>query len=237
MATASDLIKDSLLLLTAKEAGESLTADEETDGLRALNRMLGSWSNQGLIQYGRTQISHTLTSGDGTYTIGASGDITTTVPVTIESAFIRDANNNDLEIDLISDAQYASIQLKTTTASYPSWMNYNREFPDGTLSLYPIPNANYTLFLNVIPQMATYSLGSDTVSLPQGYEEAIVYNLAVRLAPQFKLPQAYSEIKAQAVDSLKWIKTVNGTNTPILNSPVAAIANNNRFNIYSGYWA
>ena len=238
MATASDLIKRSLRLLKVKESGESLTADEEADGLEALNGMLSSWSNQGLMQHGRTQISHTLTANDGTYTIGATGDIVTTTPVTIESAFIRDSNNVDLEIELINDEQFASIPLKTNIASYPSFMYFNRQFPNATINLYPIPSIAYTLYHNVIPQLANYTDGSDTVSLPEGYEDAIVYNLALRIAPEYKMPDTFGQTKELAVETMKWLKTVNGVNTPILNSEVVGISRSGRFNVFTGlrYW-
>lgn len=236
MATASDLIKRSLRLLKVKESGESLTADEEQDGLEALNGMLSSWSNQGLMQHGRTTITHTLTANDGSYTIGVTGDIVTTTPVTIESAFIRgtSGNNTDYLLKSINSEQFARIPLKTNTASYPSFIYFNRLFPDGVIELYPIPSDAYTLHLQVIPQLVKYTNGSDEIDLPEGYYDAMVYNLATRIGPEYKLPDTFGKTEALAVETMKWIKTVNGTNTPILRSEATGLINNNGFNVYSG---
>ena len=77
MSTARDLVSAALRKIGALGAGETATAEAATDGLSELNRMLGSWSNEGLLIHAITQESpQTLTAGDSTVTMGNSGDIT-----------------------------------------------------------------------------------------------------------------------------------------------------------------
>ena len=88
MTTATTLITDSLQSLGVVAAGQSPTANDLSDGLRKLNNMLGLWSLSTLLVPFRTQISKTL-DGSSSYTVGAGGDINTTRPAAIDSAYVR----------------------------------------------------------------------------------------------------------------------------------------------------
>lgn len=98
MATYNEVILRAMRLLKVKEAGESLAADEAADGLDIVTDIVESWSNERWMQTHITEITHTLVASTGSYTIGSGGDINTTWPVKIQSAFIRDSNNYDTPI-------------------------------------------------------------------------------------------------------------------------------------------
>ena len=90
--TAQELIKAALRAVGAIPTGETPTASELADGLEALQIMLRSWAAEGLLIYAYTEDTHTLTAGDGEYSIGSGGDIDTTRPERIESAYIKSGN-------------------------------------------------------------------------------------------------------------------------------------------------
>jgi len=233
MATANDIIKRSLRLLNVKAFGENLNGAEAADGLAILNNYIDSLGNEPTMQFGMTQITHTLVASDGDYSIGATGDITTTWPMRIATAFIRDSDGNDYSMEIINSEQYSKIWLKTIETTYPNYLYYNRQFPNGTIFLWPEPSSALTLVLNVWPQIGTFATGATAVSLPPGYQRMLEYALAIELAPEFKLSNV-GFLQQQLNEAKLWIKISNGTETPVLRSAALPILGRGGFSVSTG---
>jgi hypothetical protein len=84
------------------------------------------------------------------------------------------------------------------------------------IRLYPLPDKAYTLYLDAWYQFTRYAKG-DTVSLPVGYEDLIVYNLAVRVAPDFGKVLA-QQVGTLAESLLNKIKDVNTIDIPLIST-------------------
>jgi len=198
MATAQTLINDALELLGVIGAGETATGEDTTSALGTLNRMLDSWRNESLMVYAISNITHTLVGSDDTYTIGPSGaDITATRPVKIESAFVRQSNT-DYPVQVIDDQAYwQGIASRTSSSDIPAYLYYDTAFPNGTIYLWPVPFAANVLYMQVWTPLSEYATAGTAVSLPPGYQEAIAYGLAVRLAPKFGIKSGAMDIVMQ----------------------------------------
>lgn len=202
MTTARGIITKAMQKAGIVTKNESPSSDEISDGLDSLNAMLGSWSNESLLIYQRQTEQFTINANDGTYTIGSGADFNTTRPTYIVSAYLT-SNQIDYPLDIISDEIYANIGDKSV-GGIPNWLNYNNGYTTGTIKLYPIPTTSYTLNLLSEKPFTTLAL-DDTVSLPPGWEQAVIYNLAVILAPEYGQPVDQS-IYQIATDSKAAIK-------------------------------
>lgn len=185
MTTGRELVTIAMKEAGVLTAGETPTAEEVVDGLASLNRMLASWSNDSLLIYARTFENFPLSSGVGEYTIGPSATFNTVRPMHIIDAFVRQ-DTLDYWLQIIPDEQYDAIAYKDID-SIPQVLNFTAQFPQATLRIYPKPQASYTLYLRSEKQLSSFGL-NDEVSLPPGWEDALVYNLAVRLKPSYGLP-------------------------------------------------
>lgn len=205
--TGRDLVTASLRLFGAVAPGESVAASEASDGLASINRMLDSWSNEGLIIHTITQETPlTLTVSDGTVTVGTSGDITTR-PMSIEAAVIRDGST-DYPLNILSLEQYTAIANKSAEATYPTDLYDNGGYPQRTLYLYPVPSAAKQLVLwtkRALTQIATLDT---SLSLPPGYERALVYNGAIELCAEYGREPSGAVVKV-ADESKASIKRAN----------------------------
>lgn len=211
--TASSIILGALRLLKVKEAGEALSADgsELEDGLIALNDLLDEWSTQGYMQTNKVQLTTTLVPGQSTYTYGSGGD-NSTRPVRITKAWIRDSNNLDFPLDIVSNDVYNDIFNKTLQSDWAGCVYFREEYPLTVANIYPVPNTAYTLYVESWATLGTITLGSDTVDLAPGYISALMYNLAIQISPEYKDPSPIvSQIAAQ---KLAWIKRVNSNDRP-----------------------
>ena len=179
--TAQTLIKSALRSIGAIATGETPTADEMADGLEALKFMLRHWSNSNIRLYFISQDTLALT-GAVSYTIGTGGDFNTTRPETIKGGSMGDASGVSTSITMIDETRYRDISLKAMGGTaYYLW--YNPEYPLG--KLYFWPRGTGTAYLDSLKPLSEPSLITSTIQFPPAYDEAIKWNLALRLAPEY----------------------------------------------------
>jgi hypothetical protein len=226
MASASDIIRRSLRLIGAIAGGETPSSTEQADALDALNAMLDSWRTESLSVYALRDETLTLT-GAASYTIGTGGALNTTRPVRIESAYER-YSDTDYPVKIASAAAWYALAVKTTTSSNVSeWLYYEPSYPLGTLYLYPKPTTGVLHLVTWVP--LTAFAAADSVALPPGYQDAITYHLAIRLAPEYGRPVP-PELAALARAAKDNIQRVN-FRPPLMST---GLEEGRRANIWSG---
>jgi hypothetical protein len=156
--------------------------------------------------------SQSLVAGTSEYTIGSGGDWNTTRPIQIEDAYIRDSDNYDHEVNVISRKEYNNVHLKTLEAR-PTRVYYQ---PDYTSSRGKIwfdwePEDAETFLFDSWQPFTEFTGLAQTVTWPPGYEEAFVYNLARRLAPVYGAIMSKDDIDI-AKNALSNIAAVNMSN-------------------------
>lgn len=182
--TVAEMIKAAARAKGAIDRYNDLDAAEYAEGLSALNSMLALWSSEGITIYNDVADSFTLTPGKGTYTIGTTGaDVTTTRPTGIHGAFIRTANNLDIPVEVITREEYSAITDKSASGE-PAQLFYSPTMGAGTIYLSPVPILAETLHFQSQRPMANFASIEDEINLPPETEEAIKYNLSLRVCPE-----------------------------------------------------
>lgn len=214
--TVQDLITSTMKLIGAIAAGEVPTADESADCLARLQDMVDSWAAERLTIFQVLRSVYPLTSGKQQYTIGPGGDFDQARPVWIQDAgIISNANPSqplELPMSMLSDDDYASVSIKNVASSL-SWYLYYNYGNDangrGTCWVWPIPNVgNLQIALYCPQQLSVFPALATTIILPPGYREALRFNLAVRLSPEFgKAPDPV--INGLATESFARIQRAN----------------------------
>lgn len=202
MATALDIIKASLRAIRVIDADETPSASESATALFALNAILKQKASQPGYVYQFAEISHTLTPGDGSYTVGVGNDIPYNI-IKVGQAFIRQ-NNTDIEVSVWPESQYQSIPNKTSGGT-PSVLFLDRNI---AVRLWPVPSQAGTLRLIALVPFDTLAL-SDTIVYPPEYEQWLRYELAFDLVDEYggtwtptlqsKLTDARSAVEAMNV--------------------------------------
>lgn len=204
MTTARDLITDALYDSGAYGQGDSLDPMDAQRSVRAMQRMLDSWSNDNLAIYTTTDATVPCVAGTASYATATWTP--TTRPVTIQNAYLR-SGTLDYKLSLIAELEYDELPDKTTQG-LPCKLFYKADAATGTAYLYPTPDAAYTL--HVVGRLPLASaLTLDTVlTLPPGYERAIVKNLAVELCDTFGI-DARGSLAQSAADSYRALVSTN----------------------------
>ena len=240
--TANDIIRAAMRLIQVSAVDTDLTASELKDGLESLNRMIDAWSLEELMLYQVIREQFPLVSGKNPYSIGYGGDFNTSRPTKIVGAYLT-LNNGSIPVDypmiVLNYDDYNSIRLKTLSTNFPGYIYFQPSFPIGEVYIYPIfapndPSTQGPAYIT-LTSWKPFDMIVDptaTISLPPGYWEAIVFNLAIRIAEeyQFSIRQTTFQL---ANESLKKIKRIN-QRTMTLQTDVALMNTSQlRYNIYS----
>lgn len=229
MTTARTIIKKALQKNGVLTKGESPSGDEASDGLDALNALLGSWSNDSLLMYARLIESFPLVSGKAKYTIGVGGDFNTTRPLQILSAYTR-IGSIDYAMNIVNEIAYDGITQKNISSSIPPVLFYDGNSPLGSISIYPVPTVG-TIYMRSEKQLTEFATIDTELDLPPGWERALIYNLAMELAPDYGQPVT-QEIYQIANTALGKIRTAVARNRGMDAYPY----NGGTKNVYTGWY-
>ncbi len=223
MTAVVTLVEDAAYKAKVLGQDQAMSSGDAQLILRILNRMLASWANERMLIFGITDEVFTMTASQSDYstTLFPEGR-----PTAILSMYVT-LNNINYPVDMIDVQKWNAIAYKLTE-SIPNQCYYNPSFPDGALHFYPKPYAAFTCTANCqYPLSGDVSLTTDLL-LPEGYEQAIVDNLAVMIWPYFKDGQPSGQMAKEAMDSKAVIKrnftTVLEMETPFGN-PTGDISN------------
>lgn len=203
MDSVRDLITASLRLIEEAGSGEGITAEQAQDGFDALVTMLDSWSVDPRVLYTLSRENFALQSGVASYTIGSGAVFDTARPLLIDSAFIR-YNGIDYPLEIVEARNYALISSKSLNG-LPQQIYYDADYPQGTLTLYPVPDQAYQLHLYSRKPLDAFTDIGDLLIMPPGYARALKFNLAVEIAPEYgkQPPQTVVYIAAQSRSAIE----------------------------------
>lgn len=233
--TVRDLIAGSFRLIGVLASGETPEASEAQDALVTLQNMLDAWSVDSLTAFTRVRESFALIGGKGSYNIGPTGDFVTARPMEIEQVGLEILTTtpiSEIPVDILTDAEWASIVVKTLQSAYPTAIHPWGDFPNQRIDVWPVPNAVNNLVLYQRKPLTNVTNLNTVLSFPPGYLEAMNYNLAKRLAPEYGKTMTQDALDL-AVDSYARIKRGN-KRTKYLKTDAALSGRGGTFNIITG---
>jgi hypothetical protein len=209
-ATASQIINSALRLINVLASGEVPEASEAQDALLVANSMLDAWNIDRLMIYTINIQDFPLVASQQVYTLGLGGNFNAARPPKIERMSVVLVSNpaNPLELSMTyttSEAEWQEILLKATQTTFPLMCYDDGAFPLRSLSVWPVPREVDNLRIYSWSQLSQFADLVTTYDFPPGYLEAVRYNLALRLAPEFggNLPQGIPELAREALARIK----------------------------------
>lgn len=176
-------------LIGATASGESISAAEASDGLTTLNSMLDQWNAERLMVFTSSRQVFSLVGGQQVYTMGTGGDFNVPRPVKIDRMGIISLSNPaqplELPIDYLTDAQWAGVPVKNIASTLPYEVWDDGGFPLRSLTFWVIPTVACQTAIYAWTALTEFTSLTTNLTFPPGYEKAIVYNLAVDLAPEY----------------------------------------------------
>lgn len=215
MSSTLDIIRGAYQMMGYIAANEKLSGADTELGIRNLNLMLDSWSNESLMCYAVLEQSVVLSAGKTAYTVGPNGDVDGPRPIKLRDGYgaarIEDSNNNNYWVSVVQKDRWNLVSNRgpTVTSDIPNTLFYDPQYPLGIINVWPTPTQAMTLFWDsylALPDMPTTSTD---LLLPPGYELALQSNLATLLWPFVNGGPVSQVVAAIAAKSKASIKRTN----------------------------
>lgn len=194
-ATALDLITRACVRVNMYTPGENPSPNDSVAFLAELNMMVSGWApqTQNIPVVSREVFDLEADKGgpDDPYTIGDGGDFDTIRPASQSSitgvGLLLLSTTPSVEIPRVvfTDDAWQNVQIKDLSNSLFTGLYYNPTYADslGTINLWPVPDvATNDIVLYIQRPIAQFANLLTEYDFPDGYEDAIVSNLALRIA-------------------------------------------------------
>lgn len=215
--TVFEVIQQALQLIGAVSFGESIEAPVSQSSLMQLNSMLRKWSNN-YVNYKAYDYTFTTSANTPVITMGSAnngefpgpayGDILER-PASIEQVDVI-MGTLTFPVRIKSYPEYTRLPIKNVV-SIPATAYFKEGMPFDELWFFPQVPSGYSIRIVGKSYLPQYTNISNSIVLPPEYVEAIIYNLALHLAPMFGQNPATGIIQ-MANSALKHIKQRNVIN-------------------------
>lgn len=198
--------------------GRTPSDDQRNDALLAMQRLLKGWEARRLRILTIIRSTFTLVASQASYTIGPENcHWTAARPAKIERAGLV-VDDFEIPIRVLTEAEWAEIADKTLESQVGS-IFYRPTVPYGTIYPYPVSSEADSLALYLWNTMGAIANFNDFVDLAPPYEDAIVFNLALRLwmkntARSILTVFEVEELKRQAREAMAAVETLNAVPVP-----------------------
>lgn len=175
--TYREMITDALREAGVVSIGDEADAEEILVGLRAANRLLKSWQNQGWNLWAYASQSVTLTTA-------ASYTLSPVRPIQIASVRYKQ-NGREMPMIQMTRDEYDTLPQKTTTGT-PTQFYYDKQREAALLYVWPVlaTASGQTLEITYIREFEDVTLDA-AADIPGEAYEAFHLNLAARLSSMF----------------------------------------------------
>jgi hypothetical protein len=175
-----------------KRARIGPSEDMYAEAIPELNRMIGGWNCARPNIFTIRIDNFALVSGQKVYTIGDGADFDMPRPQAIQQGVIILSSTDTggavrmppmYQMDV---NEWAAIALQNISNGIPLGFYYDSSYDTetgyGRIYLWPQTSLAYMVEWYTWRSIPTFETEGDQVALPPGYQDAIVYNLAARLA-------------------------------------------------------
>lgn len=162
------------------------------DAIDELNRLVGSLNCDRLFIYALDKLELSVDGSKRDWTIGqdptgnSTPDFDYPRPDAIAWASLSDGVGGDIPLQVLTPQQAAGAVSSCGCGCGQDGIYYDRAYPVATIHLAAPPPGGMSLNLWVWHKIPRFQNVTDAAVLPDGYEDALVLNLAVRLAPHFQ---------------------------------------------------
>lgn len=221
--TALDLITAALEEIGALAPGETVAPGDSASVLRKLQRLIDGYNARRPMIYNVDFSEFTLPVNTQPVLIGpAQAFDVIQRPVEILSATLilngGADSTNQVEVPMMirDDDWWAQQTIKNLTSTLPTDLYYSPNWPNGHLYFWPIPTAVNNVRLEMRGVLTEIRNYNQAFSLPPGYWDLVVYDLADSIGGMFERPSS-PDLQRRLAAARKTVET-NNINSPRLAS-------------------
>lgn len=189
--TALGIITDAMVEIGAYAPGETLSPVHANLGLLRFQNQLNSWQADELALSLQDRQLFTLIAGTTEFMVGPTGDLVTARPVYVEGMnYLNPGSTPATEVPMapMDTNAYMVLSQKDLPSTLPQQFYFNATWPNATFFIWPQVTQNVGLVLYLDRGVDVPPTLNSAVTGPQGYAEAFMYQLALRLCTPMARP-------------------------------------------------
>ncbi len=174
--TAGEIVTQAMIELGLINSGEEPDANEMSDAIVRLNAMMKTWAGE-LNLWREATGTITITGGTGAATLDADIRNVSSVRHVVSATNYRTLTQWNRD-------QFYMMPNRATVGN-PTLFYITRALGGDAIHIWPVPAADVTLHLDYSRAAETVTDPSETVDLPQEWQEAAILSLASRISGMF----------------------------------------------------
>jgi len=179
--TRNEIIEGAFRVVGALEIGQTLTADMLDQGVKALQLLVKSWSNDHLFLWSLSQDSFATVASQEVY-----NSTLTQAIIGLDKAWVTESND-DLPLEVVSYSQYLDFYDKETNTGRPQVIAF-KPTPAPSFYVWPSPDAIYTVKVLTIVPLQDFDSAASTGDVHSRFQRALKYGLAEDLFDEYPGP-------------------------------------------------
>jgi hypothetical protein len=188
MSKWGDIINEAFEDLGVIQPGEIISPTMQASAFLVFQQMYSSWAAEQTMAYLTVHKGFPLSPGTVAYTLGAGGSLNAGVRVVRVTGWTASSGGfrNGGSILSLEAIHAQAKDVIGRTSILPEAVGCDGAFPLINLEVFPAPAANPgTLELDYYTPLIAPVNVADDITLPEGWEEALHFNLAIALSPQY----------------------------------------------------
>lgn len=185
--TRNEIIESALGSLGVIAQGQAPSSEDYTIGARFLNTTIARFRTLGMPLWARTSYSWTPTTD--TYLIGDGQTLDTPYPIHLLQAYREDSSGNHVDIDIDADYDYNTFPT-SAGGQTPYKITYSPKVNYGIIKFWPTALTNNTEEVTIVytRPLEYFDSSTNTMDLPEEWYDAVIWDLACKLAPRWGIP-------------------------------------------------
>ncbi len=177
------VIKAALRKCGALSEGETPSTETTNNCADALNNIVARFATLGMPVWKRTELPITLVLNTINYTVPNS--------LKAPQVVLKDTTGSS-QYELVNKSRYDYNRLPSNSTGTPVHYTFAQGLENGTLTIWPIPDsgavANKSLIVVYQKEFDGFFSSTDTPDFPVYWTDALIYELAVNVAPEYGVP-------------------------------------------------
>jgi len=185
-----DIIKSALRKLSALAKGQVPDTEDYTNAALALNTLVARFKTKGMQLWTRKEYSFNPVLNTSSYSIGTGQTLNTPYPLKLLQAFRVDSGSAT-KVPMEVESNFNFNLMPSGNGGFPIKLVYQPQIDIGTIKLWPTPDANaVNSIITIVYQRPFdyFNASTDTPDFPEEWYDALIYGLAVSLAPEWGVP-------------------------------------------------
>lgn len=214
--TRNQIIERALRILGVLGQDTSANSTQISTGATALNGLVSRFNTLGMPLWKRAESSIALVNNTQTYTLSSA--------LKLAEVYIRVVDSS-VTWKLELKSEYDIRMLPYTSTGVPNCYSFTPNLAEGgTLRVWPIPDttvaSQYTLLAIFQEEFDGFTTSVETPDFPAYWTDALVFELASVLAPEYGIPlNDRAILKSQAKDYLEQAKGYSDEDGSLLIQP------------------